>query len=45
MGGDSGTQQLGTIVVNFNSTVPATEREAQEAAAKLGAIMDKGARK
>ncbi len=45
MGGDSGTKQLATIVVNFSSTVPATEREAQEAAAKVNSLLDKGARK
>lgn len=44
MGGDSGTKQLAPIVVNFNSTVPMTERQAQEAAAEVNTLLQKGAR-
>jgi len=45
LGGDSGTRQLAPIVINFQSTVPPTEREAQEAAAKVSSLLDKGARR
>jgi hypothetical protein len=39
-GSDSGTRDLRPIVINFDSTVPATEREAQEVADKLQGILN-----
>lgn len=40
----SGPQSLTPIVINFNSTVPYTERQAQEAAAGVQGMLDKGRR-
>ena len=42
---DAGPQQLAPIVVNFDSTVPATEREAQQVADRLWSLMGRRERR
>jgi hypothetical protein len=41
LGGNSGTQVNTPIVINMNSAVPATERDAQTVAGVLGGLMDR----